>query len=478
LLKGDLLAILLAIVVTQVAAGVWHLSEGAGLLVVGVLLLPAWCLTSAIYRLDLRDAERADHGTADDVIPVLGALLAAAWLAAVAVSLLGPEPPLSVEALTTLVLVGFVLIALVRIPARALLRRHPAFRQRAIVVGAGSVGGLLAEKFRRHREYGIDFIGFLDAEAHDLPGTTAPGDLLGPLESLERTVRRESVDRAFIAPSPARTPAVMAGAARRLESMGVQVDIVPAPFELVGPRATLHTIEGLPMICLPPPGPSRTTRVVKRTLDATLAAGGLLVLTPLLVIIALCVRLDSPGPVLYGGKRIGRGGRLIRVMKFRTMHLAACRGAEYGGASAEVVFSELMSDPSRQAEFVRTHKLPGDPRVTKVGAFLRRTSLDELPQLWDVLRGEMALVGPRAITVEEYDELAFAHHDARAAPYWEFGRIRPGLTGYWQIHGRSSTSYAERLWLDEMYITSLSLRLDLLILGRTVRELLSHHHAY
>jgi exopolysaccharide biosynthesis polyprenyl glycosylphosphotransferase len=478
LLKADVLAILLTVLVTSKASAAWHLGEGGDLLLLGVLLLPAWLVTSIFYRLNVLDAEHADHGTADEVVHVAGALLTATWLAAVVSSLIGPEPSPSVEALTILVLVGSVLMALARMPARALLRRHPAFRQRTIIIGAGGVGRLLAEKLRRHHEYGIDFIGFLDADPRELPGTAAPADVLGPFEALERIVRREGVDRAFITPSFATTEEVMVGAARRLEGMGVHVDVVPALFELVGPRATLHTIEGAPMIGLPPRGASRSTGVAKRTLDVTLAAAGLIVLSPLLFVVALCVRLDSPGPVLYRGERIGRSRRRVRVIKFRTMRLDACRGSEYGGASAETAFAELMSDPSRQAEFFRCHKLREDPRITRVGAFLRRTSLDELPQLWDVVRGEMALVGPRAITVQEYDDLTFAHRDADPRPYWEFGRIRPGLTGYWQINGRSSTSYAERLRLDEMYVTSLSMRLDLLILGRTVRELFSRHHAY
>ncbi|MCW3015458.1 MAG: sugar transferase, partial [Solirubrobacterales bacterium] len=477
LLKADVVGILLAVLVTSLASAAWHLREGADLLVLGILLLPAWLVTSLIYRLNLLDAERADHGTANEVVRVAGALLAAVWLAAVVSGLFGPEPAPSLQELTILVVVGAALMALVRMPARALVRRHPAFRQRTIVVGANTVGRLLAEKLRRHREYGIDFIGFLD-DSPDLVHATTSGDVLGPLETLEQTVQSESVDRVFITPCPARSEEVLTGAARRLERMGVQVDIVPALFELVGPRAAFHTIEGLPMIGLPPRGPSRSTAVAKRALDVTLAAGGLVVLSPLLMVVALCVRLDSPGPVLYRRELVGRGRRQFAILKFRTMRLEACRGAAYGGASAETAFLELLSDPSHGAEFHRSYKFQEDPRVTKIGALLRRTSLDELPQLWNVVRGELSLVGPRAVGVEEYDDLTFADRHAGPRPYWEFDRIRPGLTGYWQINGRSSTTYAERLWLDEMYVTSLSIRLDLLILGRTVRELFARRQAY
>jgi exopolysaccharide biosynthesis polyprenyl glycosylphosphotransferase len=479
LLKGDLLAILIAFLGLRLASGNWGPDDETDVVLLGLLLMPAWLLTSWIYRLDFPDAERADHATPNDVARVLGALLLAVWLAAIAYQLvIGTRAAPSVQSVTALVVVAFVLIALVRVPARALIRRHPAFRQRAIVLGGGAVGRLLADKLRNRPEYGIEFIGFVDARPPPRPGGSAPRDVLGPLESLEDTVLDKGVDRAFVAFSLERDE-VLAAAARRLEIMGVQVDIVPRLFDLVGPRATFHTVEGLPMIDLPAHVPLRGTRAAKRAFDLLFATAGLIAVAPLLLVIALCVRLDSPGPVLYRRELVGRGTRRFAILKFRTMRIEACRGPQYGGASAESAFLALVD--TRRDEFARAYKFRDDPRVTKVGAFLRRTSLDELPQLWNVVRGDLSLVGPRAVGIEEYDAVAVrspAERDAGPRPYWELDHIRPGLTGYWQIHGRSSTSYAERLRLDEAYMTSLSMRLDLLILARTLRELIPRNDAF
>jgi exopolysaccharide biosynthesis polyprenyl glycosylphosphotransferase len=472
LLTADLLGIVLVILAAGAGSGA-VLGEHTDSWMLGATLLPAWLMTSAVARVNLLDAERADHGTTNEFMRVTAALFTATWLAALTWALIGVDAVPSLEALTLMVFIGSLLLGLVRVPARAIVRRNPAFRQRTIVVGAGDVGPLIAQRLQRHPEFGIDLLGFVDtsedaADTGERDGTTST--MQDRLADLEHTVRGDAVDRAFIVGSWA-SDALTAAAVRRLEQLGIQVDIVPPLFELVGPRAAVHTVEGLPMIGLPPAGPTRVQALAKRGLDATLAGLAIVVLSPVFAALALRVRADSPGPVFYRSRRIGRGGRRILVMKFRTMRLEACRGPDYGGDDAELAFAQLMGDPDRRAEFLRTHKLREDPRVTKIGSFLRRTSIDELPQLWDVVRGELSLVGPRAITVEEHEDIALSAAPDGPAPYWEFPLVRPGLTGYWQVHGRSLTSYAERLWLDEMYMTSISLRLDVLILGRTVREL-------
>jgi lipopolysaccharide/colanic/teichoic acid biosynthesis glycosyltransferase len=189
------------------------------------------------------------------------------------------------------------------------------------------------------------------------------------------------------------------------------------------------------------------------------------VTSPLLALIAIRVKRDSPGPVFYRHERIGVGGRTIRLLKFRTMHAKYCRGAEYGGDSAEREFARLMEVAANRAEFASNYKLRNDPRVTRVGAFLRRTSLDELPQLVNVLRGELSLVGPRPIVAEELE---------RYGPEGEaLLALRPGLTGYWQINGRSDSGYTERVRLDIAYASNWSLQFDLAILMHTLRLLFS-----
>lgn len=198
----------------------------------------------------------------------------------------------------------------------------------------------------------------------------------------------------------------------------------------------------------------------KRLLDLVLTFGAAPVILPVIAAIALWIKLDSRGPVFYAHTRIGYGGRTFRVWKFRSMVEDA----------VEVLHRDLAADPDLRKEWERGHKLRNDPRVTRAGRFLRRTSLDELPQLWNVLRGEMSLVGPRPIVDAEVVKYGRSFELYKCCP--------SGLTGLWQISGRSDTSYAERVALDTFYIRNWSIWLDLLILSRTIKVVLFRNGAY
>jgi exopolysaccharide production protein ExoY len=200
-------------------------------------------------------------------------------------------------------------------------------------------------------------------------------------------------------------------------------------------------------------------------MDIVGACFALVALAPLLAYLALRIKRDSRGPVLYRQARIGRHGRIFQVYKFRTMGLEYCRGSEYGGESAEAAFARLMEDPAARTEFEASYKLKVDPRVTRFGKFLRRTSLDELPQLINVVRGDLSLVGPRPITADE-----LPRYGDGAQVLLE---VRPGLTGHWQINGRSQVSYAERVRLDLSYVSGWSLRGDAMIIAKTLARLWS-----
>lgn len=200
--------------------------------------------------------------------------------------------------------------------------------------------------------------------------------------------------------------------------------------------------------------------LLKRALDLVCIAFSACIVLPLWAVIALCVRLGSPGPVLYRQRRVGRHGRQIHVCKFRTMvHNADALLAE-----------RLPGDAALREEWEQNHKLKYDPRITRVGAFLRKTSLDELPQIWNVLKGEMSLVGPRPIVEEEIEKYG--------AVFDEYVRVRPGLTGLWQISGRNDTSYDERVRLDQYYVSNWSVWFDIWILARTVPVVLFGRGAY
>jgi exopolysaccharide biosynthesis polyprenyl glycosylphosphotransferase len=241
---------------------------------------------------------------------------------------------------------------------------------------------------------------------------------------------------------------------RRAQELGVKVAVVPQPFDALGPSVAVDNVEGLTVFGMYPPVLDRSSRALKRGLDIIGALALLVLGVPLLVIIAAAIKLDSPGPVFFRQRRVGRGDRRILVMKFRTM---------VDGAEKHV---EKLLAHSRAPDWLL---MDHDPRVTRVGRVLRRTSLDELPQAWNVLKGEMSLVGPRPLIESE---------DSRILGW---GRCRidltPGMTGLWQVLGRTSIPFSEMVTLDYLYVTNWSLWGDIKLLLSTVPVLLSRRGA-
>jgi Undecaprenyl-phosphate galactose phosphotransferase WbaP len=208
------------------------------------------------------------------------------------------------------------------------------------------------------------------------------------------------------------------------------------------------------------PATSFHYRIVKRFVDVALILLAAPVTLPLLALIAIAVRLSSPGPVFYTHRRIRAHGSFFSMWKFRTMCLN----------SAELLDAHLAAHPAARAEWLRTHKLRNDPRITPIGNFLRRTSLDELPQLWNVLTGSMSLVGPRPIVAAEVEK--YGEHFA------DYCRVKPGITGLWQVSGRSEVTYDQRVKLDAAYARNWSLSKDALILARTFSSVFNQDGAY
>ena len=201
-------------------------------------------------------------------------------------------------------------------------------------------------------------------------------------------------------------------------------------------------------------------RKIKRVCDVVLVLALGLVALPFAAAIALAIVLETPGPVFFGHMRVGRDRRRFRLWKFRSMVV-----------DADAVFRKHLEEhPEHRAEWLNTHKLKNDPRVTRVGRLLRRSSLDELPQLWNVLRGEMSMIGPRPIVEDEIPKYGPA--------FSLYTQVSPGLTGLWQVSGRNDTTYRQRTALDEEYILHWSLWKDLVVLLRTVRVVILGHGAY
>jgi exopolysaccharide biosynthesis polyprenyl glycosylphosphotransferase len=239
----------------------------------------------------------------------------------------------------------------------------------------------------------------------------------------------------------------------QLEGTAVDLLVAPAITDVAGPRIHVRPVAGLSLLYLDAPTFSGVTRVAKATFDIAAASLLAIVTAPLFLVITVLIRLDSPGPALYRQTRLGREGRPIQVWKFRTMHA----GAEY------------RRDGLRNESNGQLFKIRRDPRVTRVGAHLRRFSLDELPQLWNVIAGRMSLVGPRPLPAVVDD---FAVDERRRM------LVKPGMTGLWQVSGRSDLDWEETVRLDLYYVENWSLSLDLVILARTVIAVLTGRGAY
>ncbi len=413
------------------------------------LTLPVWVVTGRLYGLYKHDEERNDHTTVDDLAGIFQFITIGAWIFFMSSSLTDATA-LNVRKLLIFWLLAIVLVVAGRVIARSLCRQRVTYIQNAVIVGAGEVGQRLAQKFLQHPEYGVNLVGFVDDRPKDQQEGLEQLSILGPPSALKDIVRLLDIDRVIVAfsnDSHEQTIEVV----RSLGDFYIQVDIVPRLFEILSPSTAIHTVEGIPLIGLPPFHLSRSSRLLKRAMDICVSTVLLTLSAPLLVYLALRIKLDSPGPVLFRQLRIGVGDRTFTMLKFRTM----CADAE--GRKEELAH---LNRHARRGGDARMFKVPDDPRVTRFGRTLRRYTLDELPQLWNVLKGDMSLVGPRPLILDE----------DRHVHGWGRRRLdlKPGMTGLWQVLGRSGISFEEMVRLDYLYVTTWSLWNDFRLIGRTV----------
>jgi exopolysaccharide biosynthesis polyprenyl glycosylphosphotransferase len=415
------------------------------------LSLPAWIVVTKLYGLYDHDEERTDHSTADDVVGVFHMVTVGAWLFfsfAYLTKVAHPDLPKLLLFWAT----AIALVSVGRASARAYCRRRINYLQNTIIVGAGDVGQLVGRKVLKHPEYGINLVGFVDAEPRERREDLEHLTLLGPPDRLPALVRLFDIERVIIAFSNEPHEHTL-DLIRSMKDLDVQVDIVPRLFELVGPGVGIHTVEGLPLVGLAPARLSRSSRFLKRCFDLIVSIVSLVVLAPVFALIAVAIKLDSRGPAFFRQTRMGRD-RAFRIWKFRTMTADADeRKAEVAHLNKHL---QNGGDP-------RMFKIADDPRITRVGRFLRGTSLDELPQLLNVLRGEMSLVGPRPLILEEDSWV----------DSWGRQRLdlKPGLTGPWQVMGRSEIPFDEMVKLDYLYVTQWSLLNDVKLILRTMPAL-------
>jgi exopolysaccharide biosynthesis polyprenyl glycosylphosphotransferase len=452
LAAADVTGIFLAFVLTQVvfapevAVAYDRIGPRVEILLF-TLTLPGWIVLGRLYNLYSRDEERADHSGVDDLFGVFNMLTVGAWLFFAIAYVVGFADP-SFPKLAFFWVFAVALVTLARSIARALCRRTDAYVQNTLIVGAGEVGQRIAHKLIQHPEYGVNVVGFVD----DMPRERIRGlgylSILGSTEDLRAVASTLEVERVIVAFSRAPDERTL-DLVRELNHDGVQVDVVPRLFEVLGPHASIHAAEGLTLIGLPPPRLSRSALLLKRAMDLSLSIFGIALLLPLFAVMAIAIKLDSRGPVFFRQVRMGRGDTPFEMLKFRTMV-----------SDADSRKSEVAHLNKHAGRDERMFKVPNDPRVTRVGRILRRYSLDELPQLLNVLRGEMSLVGPRPLILEEH----------RHVEGWGVRRLdlKPGLTGLWQVLGRDGIPFGEMVGLDYRYVTSWSLFEDMRLLLRTV----------
>jgi exopolysaccharide biosynthesis polyprenyl glycosylphosphotransferase len=420
-----------------------------------VLLTPFWLAALWAFGLYREPARSIGGMNLTEALNGLTSLTSASWLLLIVMVFIeGSRTPVST-------LIAFWMLAIVLVPAARWVSRvtvwsRASFQERVLIIGAGEVGHTLAAKISKHREYRIKLVGFLDDGEPRRNGDGGPRlPVIGVFDDLDRIVAEQQIDRVIVAFSRARHNDFLR-VVRACADSGVKVNIVPRLFEVVSSRALVDDVEGIPLLDVGHVELSRFNMAVKRAFD--ILVGGLLCIffLPLIAVVGLLVKLDSHGPVFYRQERMGRGGRSFFMYKFRSMYVGA---------------DKLRADLADQNEYDGPmFKIHEDPRVTRVGGWLRRWSVDEVPQILNVMKGQMSLVGPRPLWVEE----------AKQCRGWTQKRldITPGITGLWQVLGRSDIPFDEMVKLDYMYVTGWSLSWDLKLLLQTIPAVVQKRGAY
>ena len=449
LLVADLAALLGAMFVAGTLAD--HRLNETELFWLALPMVPVFILLFKLYGLYDRDLKRISHFGLDDLPWLFHALVVGTLILWLFVRLVADDRLIFSET-AWLGISALVLTTL----ARSFARRSVIWLlgpERVLIAGQGATPQLLIRKIGDHPEYGLEPIALLgpsgrpavrvvaEETSEDLPEVGGPADL-------ERVIHERAPERVVICRPDFSPPEVldMIDTCRR---HSVKVAVVPGAVDAFGPSLEVDQVEGVTVLGINPPILGPTSRALKRGFDLIVAVPVLLFASLVMVAVAIGIKLDSPGPVFFRQKRIGRAGREFTFVKFRTM----CE-------EAESQRDRLMGE-SRDERWL---DLAEDPRITRFGSFLRRSSLDELPQLFNVLRGEMSVVGPRPLPVEE---------DAQVDG-WARGRLdlTPGITGLWQVLGRTQIPFEEMVKLDYIYVTNWSLWGDLRLLLRTLPAVL------
>ena len=447
LATGDWVAIFAALCVATAVTSTTDVPK----LFWAVLFTPAWILVLKLHGLYDNDHRRIRHSTFDE-LPSLVSASALGTIVLDGLLALSPVGPLSAKS-AIMVGIGALLACFV---ARAVLRfawHHLTGVATGIVVGPAAMADVVVRRIATHPEARLRLVGYLSAP-HD-KDRRASLPRLGSIEEISRVARAHDVERVVVAEQEMSET----DAERLIEECkraGLGLTFLPKHYGLLGLGIELNRLAELPVLDFRFSDPPRSTLAMKRALDIGVSGAMLAVLSPLLAAIALLIVIDSGMPVFFRQRRAGKDGVPFTMLKFRTMV------ADAEQQLAELVDLEKLDEPA--------FKIPDDPRITRAGRFLRRTSLDELPQLINVLRGDMSLVGPRP-----EEEAVVALYDERQRSRLA---IKPGLTGPMQVYGRGDLTFEERLAMERDYLDNLSVTGDLAILLRTPRAIVRGEGAY
>ncbi len=361
---------------------------------------------------------------------------------------------------------AIVIFPIGKFAIKHIMYKFDFYQKKTLVVGAGTAGKAAVKELGNQDYLGSKVIGFLDDDKKKIGQIKQVGEkrfkVLGAIKDFDEIALREDIETAILA-----LPTLPA---KKLSSLIVNIqrhvkELVIVP-EITGVSPlnteTFHVYD-LDLLMLKVNNNVRSTfnQIAKRTFDIVVSVLLLPILLPVIGILAFFIKKESPGNVFYAHNRVGKDGAVVPVMKFRSMY----------SDSKERLEELLASDPEIKKEWETNYKLKNDPRVTKIGDFIRKTSLDELPQIFNVLKGEMSLVGPRPVVEEELNK-----YYKESAEYYKM--VKPGITGFWQVSGRSDTDYDFRVKVDTWYVYNWSLWLDIMVLIKTVRVVLLREGAY
>jgi exopolysaccharide biosynthesis polyprenyl glycosylphosphotransferase len=414
---------------------------------------PSWILVLKLHGLYDHDHRRIRHSTLDEV-PTFVSATALGILVLNGLLAISPGEAMSAS---SAILVGAVALA-GSLAGRAGLRvgwHRLTGMANGIVIGSPQTADVIARRVAIHPEARLQLVGYLGPDNNGNGSGNGSLAHLGGVHDIPAVARNRQVERVIVAEDDM-SDAQAERMIRDCKAAGVALTFLPRHHALLGPGVELNRLAELPVLDFRFSAPPRSTLMLKRLMDIVISGSALILLSPLFLATSLLILLDSGSPVLFRQTRAGKGGRPFRMLKFRTMV-----------SDAELRLGELVNLAQLDEP---AFKIPNDPRVTRVGRVLRRFSLDELPQLLNVLRGEMSLVGPRP-----EEEAVVALYDERQRTRLT---VKPGLTGPMQIYGRGDLTFEERLALERDYLDNLSVAGDLAILTRTPLAILRGHGAY